>query len=67
MPREKRIKAVRIPDDASLPSSPEELAQAIFKLADRKLAQAMEEEPYGSAGPGEGRKRRRGNRRHGVK
>ena len=57
MPREKRIKAVHIPDNATLPSSPEELAQAIFKTADRKLEREMEEEPYGSAGPGRGKKR----------
>ncbi len=59
MPREKRIKAVHIPDGASLPSSPEELSQALFKSADRKLEREIEEEPYRSAGPGR-RKRRKG-------
>ena len=61
MPRDKRIKAVHIPDDAPLPSSPEELAQAIFKTADLKLEQAMEQEPYGSAEPRRGRKREKGD------
>ena len=54
---DKRFKAVQIPDGTPLPSSPEELAQALFTSADRKLEREMGEEPYGSSGPG--RKRRR--------
>ena len=56
MPQEKRIKAVQIPDGAPLPTSPEELAQALFKSADRKLEMAADE-PLASSGPG--RKKRR--------
>ena len=51
MPQEKRIKAVQIPDGAPLPASPEELAQALFKSADRKLENDMADEAYGSDAP----------------
>ena len=50
MPQEKKLKAVQIPDGVPLPTSPEELAQALFKSADRKLE--MEGEPWASSGPG---------------
>lgn len=57
MPREKRIRAVHVPDGVPLPSSPEELAQVIFEAADRKLEREMEGEPDGSAGPVEKREK----------
>lgn len=56
MPQEKRIKAVQIPDGTPLPTSPEELAQALFKSADRKLVEDMKDEPWASSGPGRKRK-----------
>ena len=56
MPREKNIKAVQIPDGTPLPTSPEELAQALFKSADRKLEMA-DDEPLASSGPADKRRK----------
>ena len=51
MTAQKRIKAVKIPDGVRLPSSPKELAQALFRSVDHKLASEMsDDEPWASSG-----------------
>ena len=44
MPEKRRVRAVRIRDDSPLPSSPVDLAQAIFRDADRKLSEKLRAE-----------------------
>ena len=41
MAQKPRTRAVRIADDTPLPSSAEDLAQAIFRDADRKLTKKL--------------------------
>ena len=39
----------KLDDQSPLPASPAELAQALFKSADRRLAEGLNEEPYAAS------------------